>query len=248
MKNFILSASALLFTVNMAFAQKVTVESLKQTQIAKHKNIVTQALTYSDMATAINSMHQIIALEGANSTYKDSLAIAYFRIGKFDSSHLLTKELLANKPNNVNLLEISAVSLERLGAAKEAITAYEKLFTQTKNMAHGYQLANLQYGIKRLAEAQATITLALQCKEIENSVMAFPVDKNQNQNVPLKAAAHNLNGIIAYELKDLNAAASAFKKALEIMPKFAVATQNNNAVTVELQNNKNKTTSTTSNK
>jgi len=220
----------------MATAQKLSPQDLQNIELANHKKIVAQALSYNDAQTAINSMHYIIALEGANSTYKDSLAITYYRTGNYVSSHLVAKELLTSKPDNTQLLEINAVSLQSLGATKDAIATYETLFAKTNNMAHGYQLAMLQYGIKRLAEAQATIAQTLQCADIENAYLQFAIDENQNQNVPLKAAAFNLQGLIAFELKDNTAAKNAFDEALKIMPEFTVATQNANAVVVAMQN------------
>lgn len=224
-----------LCSVQTITAQKLTPEALKETTITNHKAIVKQALTYNDAQTAINSMHNIIALEGATSTYKDSLAITYFNVSNYVSSHLLAKELLTTKPQDLQLLEINAVSLQNLNATKEAITAYETLFAKTKSMAHGYQLAMLQFSIKRLAEAQANIAQTLQCEPIEKTYLQFAVDKNQNQNVPLTAAAYNLQGLIAFELKDNAAASNAFNEALKIMPEFALATQNANAVVVTMQ-------------
>lgn len=216
-------------------AQKLTKSKLIGLELKNNKQIVKQALTYRDAQTAINSLHHIIALEGVNSSYKDSLAITYYNVGNYVSSHLLAKELLVTKPNNLQLLEINAVSLKNLNLSKEAIEAYEVLFAKTKNMAHGYQLAMLQFGIKRLVEAQTTIAQTLQSTPLENAYLQFPVDKETNQKVPLKAAAYNLKGLIAFELKDNATASSAFSKALEVMPKFALASQNANAVTVTMQ-------------
>lgn len=229
-------AIVLVFASQIATAQKLTPETLKTIELANHKKMVKQALTYNDAQTAINSMHYIVALEGKASTYKDSLAVTYYNIGNYVSSHLLAKELLVTKPENLQLLEINAASLQSLNATKEAITAYEVLFAKTNNMAHGYQLAMLQFGIKRLAEAQATINQTLQCKPIEKAYVQMAVDKTKNQNVPLQAAAYNLQGLIAFELKDNAAASTAFNAALKMMPEFALATQNANAVLVTMQN------------
>lgn len=220
------------------FGQKLTKDDLNNMQWLKHKKIVEQSLAYNDAQTAINSMHYIVALEGEKSTYKDSLAITYFNIGNYLSSHLLSKELLEDKNENIQLLEINAVSLQNLGATKDAIEAYETLFSKTKNMAHGYQLAMLQYGIKRLAEAQNTIQQTIQTEDIEKAYIQFAIDKTKNQNVPLKAAAYNLQGLIAFELKDNASAKQAFDQALKIMPEFALATQNANAVIIAMQNDR----------
>lgn len=229
MKKSIFLITALL-AIQTVSAQKFTPESIKQNDIELNKKIIKQALTYNDGQTAIAGMHHIIALEGATSTYKDSLAITYFSVGNYVSSHLLAKELLQSKPADLQLLEINAASLQKLNASKEAIEAYEKLFSKTKNMGHGYQLALLQFGIKRLAEAQITINQTVQCEPMDKAYLPFPVDKNQDQNVPLKAAAYNLKGLIAYELKDDKTAKDAFGEALKIMPEYAVASQNASAI------------------
>ncbi len=239
--------TALFISYNM-FGQKLAKEDLTAIELSRHKKIVKQALTYNDAQTAISSMHHIVAIEGQKSSYKDSLAITYFKVGNYLSSHLLAKELLKANNENLQLLEINALSLQNLGANKDAIDAYVALFSRTKNMAHGYQLAMLQYGIKRLEEAQSTINQTLQCEVIEGAYIQFAVDKSQNQNVPLKAAAFNLYGLIAFELKDNTTAKKAFDEALKIMPEFALATQNSNALNIALKdkaelNNSDKRTS-----
>ena len=109
-------------------SQKLTKNNLKEIELANYKKVVKQAITYNDVQTAIGGMHQIIAIEGENSVYKDSLAITYYQSGNFVSSHLLAKELLLVKPSSIKLLEINAVSLQRLNLTKEAINDYEILF------------------------------------------------------------------------------------------------------------------------
>ena len=226
----IITLTVLLLSLQVATAQKLTKESLTQLELGTHKTIVAQALRYQDFQTAINSMQHIIALEGTKSPYKDSLAITYFNAKNYVSSHLLAKELVVSNPNNVSLLEINALSLQNLNANKEAITAYETLFDQTNIMGHGFQLAFLQLGLKRLAEAQATIARTLQCPPLENAYIQLAIDKTQSQNVPLQAAAYNLQGLIAYELKDMATASTAFIAALKIMPEFVLASQNATAL------------------
>lgn len=233
--------TVLLVAFSQVHAQKITLNKLKEIQIQNFKKNIEFASIYGDSPTRIQNMVSIIAIEGENSSYKDSLALAYFQNNSFLSAHLLSKELLVKKPNDILLSEINAVSLTRLNATKEAIDAYEKLFSLTKKMSDAYQLAYLQYSIKRLAEAKSTIVKAINCETQEAVFLEFPVDKNSNQNVPLKAAAFNLKGLISFELKDNMDANSSFKEALKVMPEFATATQNANAVLVTMQNEKKNT-------
>ncbi len=196
--------------------------------------ILKQAQAYADGATIVTALHQIIAFEGANSTYKDSLAVTYYKMNNYFSCHLVAKELLEKKPTNLVLLELDALSLQQLNANKEAITIYEKLFALSKNKFHGYQLAVLQQSIKRLAEAQATINQVATCEDIKGLELEFPKDKNQTQKIVLNAAIQNLKGLIAYELKDSTAAKIAFQEALKISPDFALAKQNVAALELEI--------------
>ena len=231
MKKIVFACLLTIFLSQDIAAQKVTVESLKKSELSNYKKVVSQSLIYRDAQTAINGMHLIIALEGKNSVYKDSLAIVYYQSKNYLSGHLLAKELLIRKPNDIKLLEINAICLHQLSATKEAIGAYEKLFSKTNNMMHGYQLAYLQYyGIKRLAEARETITKTLISKEQKDLTIPFPVDKTKSQNVPLKAAVYNLQGNIAFDLKENINALNAFTEALKIMPEFVIAKQNNDAI------------------
>jgi tetratricopeptide (TPR) repeat protein len=197
-------------------------------------SIFKQAKEYSDGATMITALHQIIAAEGPNSTYKDTLAITYYKMNNPLSCHLVTKELLEKKSSNLLLLELEAMSLQQLNHKKEAITAFEKLFSLSKNKYHGYQLALLQQGLKRLAEAQLTINQTIACEDIKAAELDFPVDKNNTQKVLLNAAIMNLKGLIAYELKDTAAAKKAFEEAVKISPDFVLAKQNAEALEVEL--------------
>lgn len=231
--NKILILITFLASIQASYAQKMSQESIKLSDLELNKKIVRQSLLYNDAQTAIASMHRIIAHEGPTSTYKDSLAITYFKAGNYLSSHLIAKELLKTRPVDIELLEINAISLLSLNATKEAIDAFEVLFAKTRNMGHGYQLALLQYGIKRLEEAQQTIKQVIACEPIEKAFLPFPIDKEQSQNIPLSAAVYNLKGLICYELRDNKNAIESFEEALKITPEFAVAKQNLSAIRTE---------------
>ena len=232
MKQWMMSA-ALLCAVS-GFAQKKgkDVPQKQNNQLAV--TIYQNALKYGDAATAIQSVHEIIAQEGSQSTFKDSLAVLYYRANSFVSAHLVAKELLVSKPQDATLLEINAVSLRALGASKEAIEGFEKLLAVSKNRFHAYELAQLQFGLARMAEAMVTLNQAMANTEALETKVVFNIDKERQQEVPLNAAMINLKGIIAFEMKDEKAALEAFNEALKIMPEFALAQQNKLALETKL--------------
>src|SRR5690606_26425122 len=68
------------------------------------------ALAYADKSVAANTMYSIIMLEGPKSVYKDSLAYLYFNDRNYISCFLVTNEVLKDKPNHLEFLEMNAIS------------------------------------------------------------------------------------------------------------------------------------------
>ncbi|TXD57031.1 tetratricopeptide repeat protein [Polaribacter sp. IC066] len=216
-------------------AQKITVATYHKMELTKYQKVIKQSLAYGDANTAIQAIHSILALKEKNSNYKDSLVNLYFGSGKYNSSLLLSKELLLNKPQDEGLLELQALSYQNLGNAVEAIKSYEKLIPVSNNFYHAYQLAYLQFSIKRLLEASKTLDVAMTMEKtatIKKIELSFPSvqDQNKTQIVPLMAAFYNLRGLIYYDLKENEKAKIAFETALKIMPTFEYAQQSLNAI------------------
>ena len=68
------------------------------TSIAFEKQKLQQAKAYGDESIVANSMYALIALEGPQSSYKDSLAYVYFNKRNYVSCFLVTNDLLKAKP------------------------------------------------------------------------------------------------------------------------------------------------------
>lgn len=200
------------------------------TAIAQNTNSITlekqklkQALAYGDDAVAANSMFSIISLEGPQSTYKDSLAYLYFNGRNYVSCFLVTNDILKNKSENLELLEMQAVSLESMGAIEKASEAYKTLLSKTNNNYHAYKLAGLQLALKKFEEAYVSVKKANQLPDNGTMQITFQVNKNYNQNVELKAAIAYLEGIIALNLEKSNEAKLSFENAIKLFPEFVLA-------------------------
>ena len=92
--------------------------------IAVEKQILRDAKRIGDPNVAAYSMYKLIALEGENSTYKDSLAYIYFSSRKYASCFLVANDVLKRDPKNVGILELKAISLESLGALDKSGEVY----------------------------------------------------------------------------------------------------------------------------
>jgi len=203
----------------------ITTTAIAQTanSITLEKQKLKQALAYGDNNVAASSMFSIISLEGPQSTYKDSLAYLYFNGRNYVSCFLVTNDILKNKPENLELLEMQAVSLESMGVLEKASETYETLLAKTNNNYHAYKLASLQLASKKFEEAYVTVKKANQLPDNGTVEVTFQVNKNYNQNVNLKAAIAYLEGIIAINL-DKNAEAKLnFENAVKLFPEFILA-------------------------
>lgn len=182
-----------------------------------------QALAYGDKAVAVTTMYNIIAIEGSQSTYKDSLAYLYFDGRNYISCFLVTNDILKNNPDNLELLEMKAISLESMGALDKASETYNELLSKTNSNYHAYKLANLHLSMKKFDEAYATVKKADQLPDAGTVKVTLQVNKNYNQNVDLKVAIAYLEGIIALNLKKNNEAKICFERAVQLFPDFVLA-------------------------
>jgi len=214
MKNYIYIV-ALLITTSIVAQTSNNIE-LQQKKIKL-------ALSYNDKVAAASAMFSIIAMEGEQSTYKDSLAYMYFNDAKYISSFLVTNDILKNKPDNIELLEINAISIENMGALDKAVEVYSNLLSKTKNNYHAYKLASLQVATKKFVDAYKSIKGADLLEDSGTIKVNFQVNKNYNQNVDLKAAIAYLEGIILLNMNKETDAKLSFMRAVNLFPDFVLA-------------------------
>lgn len=187
------------------------------------QKIIKQAIAFGDLNTATNAMYNIIASEGPQSSYKDSLAYLYFNNRNYVSCYLVTNDIIKNKPNNTELLEMNAISLESMGANEKAIEAYENLLSKDKNNFFAYKIASLKNALKKYDEAYAAINNAEQLPDNGTIKVSFQVNQNYTQQINLKAAIPFLRGVIEMNLNKNADAKVSFEKALQLFPDFALA-------------------------
>jgi tetratricopeptide (TPR) repeat protein len=208
----------LLFTIFNMNAQ-----SNKSEAIAIEKQIVKMAKNYGDPNVATSSMYKLIALEGANSTYKDSLAYVYFSARRYAPCFMMASEVLERDPNHKEMLELKAISLESLGAYDKAAEAYKQLFAKTNNNYHGYNLAKLQFSTKKYEESLKTIQKIEKLNDTGKYKVTFSINQNHNQQVELLAAIYYLKGLVDVQLVKKADAKISFEKALKIQSDFVLA-------------------------
>ncbi len=221
-----LLSSLLIVGVLSGFGQKLHKEDLLNLE----KNIYKDALKNYDLDAAKNAIYLIIAIEGDQSKFIDSLAYIYFNQKNYVSCLQVSNQILQQK-ETLDILEIKAVCLENLNDIKEAIAVYEKIYALKKDVLSAYKLAQLQQRLKRSAEAYATLKSAENLKFPDKVFVTFPgPKKGAVQNVPFKAAFYNLMAQTSYDLHNYEMALKYYDEALKIFPDFFVAKQNSQVI------------------
>lgn len=220
----------LLVIIALMFFYVGTSQNDNSEAIRIEKEVLNSARSIGDPAVAVNSLFRLIALEGANSTYKDTLAYIYFTGRKYGPAFMMTTQVLEREPDHLEMLEMNAVSLDALGAFEKSAEVYEKLLEKTKGNFYGYTLSNLYYKMKKYEEAYTVIKNVETLNDEGKYKVTFSINQNHTQQVELIAAIPYLKGLIEIQLKNNAAAKLSFEKAVKIQPDFVLAQENLEAV------------------
>lgn len=233
MHKHVLLVAALILGINvLLFAQKKTSSAPaspaplnKEALFAHYKSVYDQAVKYSDFVVAREALYNMLVLKPERLGLKDTLTYLYYNGNNYVQVIVLGKEILEANPQKTDVLELVAVSQQNLGMLKEALESFEKLFAVTKDVYHQYNLATLQYMLKRYGECSESLNAIIASPDT-SGVVAISDGKNESQQVPVKAAAFNMRGVIALEINQADVAKQNFEKALQLFPEFVLAKNN----------------------
>ncbi len=194
-----------------------------------HLAVFQQALLSGDAVTAISALNYYITEQNGNTPYADTLAMLYMQQGAFVQCYYWADKRLALKPEDVALMEMKAMCLDKLQQPTEAITLFDKLFKKTNSPFHAYKLMELQYGLKRLLECVATAQAAERLQFKPEYIIPYSVGE-QSSRTYLQAGIFNIHALALYDLDKKADAKAYFEKAVALDSNFVLAKQNLEAV------------------
>jgi tetratricopeptide (TPR) repeat protein len=190
-----------------------------------HKKVFANTVKAGDYVTAINAANYIIAA-APTSTYRDSVAILYVNTGNYNAAYYWSNAVLKTTPTNTAMLEIKALSLKNGNRPVEAIDAYTALVKVKPNVEYAFEIMQLQYNIKRLAECAATGHVSLKMPIDTNLVVNYAADANTRMQTPMKAALYNLLGMAQNGLEQYKEAKLSYEAALKVDARYTYAIAN----------------------
>ncbi|MEO9802190.1 MAG: hypothetical protein ABJF04_03030 [Reichenbachiella sp.] len=203
-------------------------DSLSFIDVDVRKNIAIYQLAnqFNDPAVARMALYNILFFSNNQSAVLDSLTLFYYNLNQMPSVALVAKENLKINPDNQVALELGAIALSKLGAKDQALDNYEKLFLKNNDSRTLYQVAFMQYELKRFTESSTSAEILLKRTDIDELKMAFVKLDQTQQEVPMRAALLNLKGLLAQEKGEDQQAKELFLEALNVAPGFEVAQAN----------------------
>lgn len=230
---------ALLFLIQFAFGQAKksspvppppATATSDRDSIPLEIKIYRSAILFGDYEVARNAIFSLITKYPAKIEYLDTLARIYFSTGAYSQALLAANIYLERDPQSIQMMELCAISQGALNNNKESLEMYERLHAKTKSIFHAYQIAVLQYSLKRLGECEATVNGVINDPQAAKEKININVDQQTSQEVPLAAAALNLRGVLQKELNKTDKAKQDFEASLKLFPEFELAKNNLNAM------------------
>ena len=223
MKKIIFVSLACFFGISLAAQTKGT------TTANPHLKVFQQSASTGDLTTAIAALSYYVNEQGANSVYEDTLAMLYMQQNSYVQCYYWADKRSKTKPDDLMLMEMKGICLDKLNQPKEAIALFEKLYTKTKSPYHAYQLMELQYSIKRLAECLATANSTQTLVFKPEYTVTYNAGEQLGRTY-LQAGIFNIQALTLYDLDKKTEAKQYFEKALALDSTFVLARQNLDAL------------------
>lgn len=205
---------------------KATPKAITKDSVPFEFMVYQNAMLFGDLQVAKAEIFRLLTKYPDNIGYMDSLARIYFSLTAYPQSLLAAKIVLEKEPKNLPMLELSGIAYDAMGDKKEALSSYESLYKLTNDPNHLYQVAVLQFGLKRFAECETTADQLLKDPASAQKKITINIDNETQQEVPVNVAVLNLKGVLFKEMKQDDKARASFEEALKLMPDFALAKAN----------------------
>ncbi|KYG73221.1 tetratricopeptide repeat protein [Roseivirga echinicomitans] len=191
-------------------------------EYAKAMAVYNQAQLYNDIEVQKAALYDMLVLDPGDSSVMRTLSEYYYNNRRYTSSALVAMDLLKKYPGNMVATEIAALSYEQLRIYDKAIEYYQEMWLKLDDNNILYQIAYLQYSIKRYEEANTNIGI-LESKLKDDAMITLTKQDGATQEVKFKAALKNLSGLMALDQGKKEDAKARFNEALALSPDFEAA-------------------------
>jgi tetratricopeptide (TPR) repeat protein len=214
--------------VSVQILAQTTKAPILNPTVRVQEKVYRSARENNDLEVATNALYQLIALQPENKNWEDSLCLVYFGRGYYVQSAKLANDVLKRNPNSLPFRELLAQAYEGMGSYSEALKQYELLLRANENQVFYYKIATLQYYLKQYDICEKSIRKILSDPDSQTKTISTQSDPSVNilKDVPMRAAALNILGVLYMEQNRTKEAVKSFEDALVYYPEFILVKQN----------------------
>lgn len=196
----------------------------KQQLLSHYKKVYKAALRNGDLNTAENAVYQQWVLDTANGfSYKDTLLYLYYNGRQYGQAVNVGRELLAKKPDDLTILQITGDAALNVNDLTDALNCDKLVYQKTQDLLTLYKIANIDFSLNKFDECNSAIDHIVADPSSLDKNISVGDGKGGQQQVPFRAAALNMKGVIAKSLKQYDEAKKDFDDALAAFPNFELA-------------------------
>jgi tetratricopeptide (TPR) repeat protein len=215
--------------LGLAMLSALIVSACSGQQKKTYQQAYELAKSHGDVVAAINATYMQLASDTSNVNLRDTLCRLYTLSGRWNSAEQFGQDVLNARPKDTTTLQRVAKAQQNLQKYEQSLEKYQKLMGMQQEPNYVYQIAVNQYYLKRYNEVSRSINQLMGMQAASDK--KIPVIFSQNgqtmrQNVPIKAAAHNLMGVVMLQNEQKDAAKQRFQQALNAFPRFQLAFNN----------------------
>lgn len=186
--------------------------------------ILQKAIKRGDVATALNHTHIILEKDTSRTGLYDTLFQFYLQMENPQGVADVGQILLQTKPNDLAILESTAMGLSAIMEYEKALELHQRMFAITGDPRLKITIATLLFEMKKIEEARAEIQWLVDHPELTDTMkVEQPSPAFGTQKISMMAVAYYSFGQIEFTLGNKNAAIKFWQKALQISPKYDMA-------------------------
>jgi tetratricopeptide (TPR) repeat protein len=188
--------------------------------------ILQKAIKRNDVGTALNTIHIILEKDTSRIGLYDTLFQYYFQMQNPEGVADVGQILLQSKPNDIDILEATAMGLSAITEYEKALVLHQRMFAITGDPRLKITIATLLFELKKIDEARAEINWIIEHREVSDTMKVdqpSPSFKDRTQKISMHAIAYYSLGQIEFTLGNKKNALKYWNKALEIAPNYDLA-------------------------
>lgn len=200
--------------------------STGQWSVNHYYKVYQVARNLEDLEAAKNALLDILVEVPKNDSILFELSGLYYQMQQFPSAAITASEVLKSMPGNLAMLEVAAVSFEKVGMKAEAVKYYEKIYLKTNDFGILYKVALFQFDLQRYGETIANMDILIGLPEASEQKLPALAIEGVQKEFPLKVVLLNLKGMALRDQGKKEEARAVFQEALDIAPEYASAKEN----------------------